>query len=208
MRVCNNGNYCMRAYGKINGQDSWFSGCVKYESVSNLCANFPGCAQTKSNNALYPTDYTTCCCNKDLCNDASLQTCSCPAGNWYQSTITGSCKCYNFIQTPKDWQSSNNDCRQQNPKATLGSIDSAFENNEILNVLKNQTSCSQVFIGLKQSSNSWSWINNDTSTYQNWRSGYPSSNSNNIYSQLNTADGKWTNIDGTAQGCYVCEIKA
>uniref|UniRef100_A0A914C5M9 Glucosylceramidase n=1 Tax=Acrobeloides nanus TaxID=290746 RepID=A0A914C5M9_9BILA len=57
-------------------------------------------------------------------------------------------------------------------------------------------------------SNSWSWINNDTSVYRNWRSGYPSSNSNNIYSQLNMADGKWTNIDGTAQACYVCEVRA
>lgn len=37
MRVCRNGNFCMRAYGKMNGQDSWFAGCVKYESISNMC---------------------------------------------------------------------------------------------------------------------------------------------------------------------------
>ena len=37
--------------------------------------------------------------------------------------------------------------------------------------------------------------------------GYPTSNGNEKYSQLNINDGKWTNIDGTNPGCYICEIK-
>uniref|UniRef100_A0A914DKH8 C-type lectin domain-containing protein n=1 Tax=Acrobeloides nanus TaxID=290746 RepID=A0A914DKH8_9BILA len=57
--------------------------------------------------------------------------CSCPSGAWYQSSVNP-CNCYNFIKTPKDWTSANNDCQQQDPRSTLTSIDSAFENNEVL----------------------------------------------------------------------------
>uniref|UniRef100_A0A914C2F7 alpha-mannosidase n=1 Tax=Acrobeloides nanus TaxID=290746 RepID=A0A914C2F7_9BILA len=132
------------------------------------------------------------------------QGCTC-SGSWYQSSINP-CDCYNFVQTPTDWTSANNDCRKQNPRASLSSVDSAFENNELLSLLQSKTSCSQAFIGMtQQTSNVWSWINNDTSPYRNWRTGYPSGN--NQCSQLNTNDGKWTNIDCTTQGCYVCEIK-
>uniref|UniRef100_A0A914CP22 Cellulase n=1 Tax=Acrobeloides nanus TaxID=290746 RepID=A0A914CP22_9BILA len=134
-------------------------------------------------------------------------TCSCPSDNWYQSTVNP-CNCYAFIQTPLNWNSANNACRQQNPKATLISIDSAFENNEILASGKNQTTCTQFFIGLERDmSNTWYWSNNDTSKYFNWRASYPNSNSNDKCSQLNTNDGTWTNIDCATTGCYICEIK-
>jgi hypothetical protein len=111
--------------------------------------------------------------------------CTCPSKNWYQSSINP-CNCYSFIQQPTDWFSANNACQQQDSRSTLVSIDSAFENNEILgmdslvkNIYtiilvmgQNQTSCSQFSIGLEQQAvNVWSWINNDTSTYRNWRAG-------------------------------------
>uniref|UniRef100_A0A914BXA5 C-type lectin domain-containing protein n=1 Tax=Acrobeloides nanus TaxID=290746 RepID=A0A914BXA5_9BILA len=126
----------------------------------------------------------------------------------YTFIVINPCNCYTFVQTPTDWATANRNCQQSNPKATLASIDSAFENSEILTSALNQTGCSQIFIGLEeQSNNGWSWVNNDMSTYRNWRSGYPSSNSNQKCSQLNTNDGTWTNVDCASNGCYVCEIK-
>uniref|UniRef100_A0A914D3T7 Uncharacterized protein n=1 Tax=Acrobeloides nanus TaxID=290746 RepID=A0A914D3T7_9BILA len=53
---------------------------------------------------------------KITCNPSG--SCSCPSGAWYQSTINP-CNCYNFVKTPKDWKSANNDCQQQNSRSTL-----------------------------------------------------------------------------------------
>uniref|UniRef100_A0A914BZS5 C-type lectin domain-containing protein n=1 Tax=Acrobeloides nanus TaxID=290746 RepID=A0A914BZS5_9BILA len=132
----------------------------------------------------------------------------CPSRAWYQSTINPN-NCYNFVKSAKDWTSANNDCQQQDSRSTLTSIDSAFENNEVLTNGQSRTGCTQFFIGLQeQLSNVWTWINNDTSAYRNWRSGYPDTNAKNKCSQLNSSDGRWTNIDcSTTTGCYVCEIK-
>uniref|UniRef100_A0A914CZB5 C-type lectin domain-containing protein n=1 Tax=Acrobeloides nanus TaxID=290746 RepID=A0A914CZB5_9BILA len=77
---------------------------------------------------------------------------------------------WRFIENQLDWTSANNACIDQS--STLPSIDSAFDNNEMLINAKNLTGCSQIFIGLQQqSSNLWSWVNNDTSSYRNWQNG-------------------------------------
>uniref|UniRef100_A0A914DQX8 C-type lectin domain-containing protein n=1 Tax=Acrobeloides nanus TaxID=290746 RepID=A0A914DQX8_9BILA len=146
-------------------------------------------------------NYVASCSNViGMCNNATVfpycpscikeeTTCECPSGNWYQSSANP-CNCFNFVQTPKTWPMANADCQQQNPKATLASIDSAFQNNDFW----------------KQNNNVWAWNNNDSSVYRNWRSGYPVGGSA-TYAELNKNDGKWTNIIGSVTGCYVCEIK-
>uniref|UniRef100_A0A914DN33 C-type lectin domain-containing protein n=1 Tax=Acrobeloides nanus TaxID=290746 RepID=A0A914DN33_9BILA len=112
------------------------------------------------------------------------KTCTCPSNEWFQSTLDP-CNCLKFSKNPIDWNSANNDSSGEN-----------------------HTNCSQFFIGLNmQTTNQWTWINNDSSLYRNWRPGYPISDNNLKCSQLNANDGKWTNIDCSSIGCYICEIR-
>uniref|UniRef100_A0AC34GQB5 UPAR/Ly6 domain-containing protein n=1 Tax=Panagrolaimus sp. ES5 TaxID=591445 RepID=A0AC34GQB5_9BILA len=66
---CNNADFCLRAFGTFNGQDGWFSTCAS----SDTCTTYPACTQTTTTGvAGHETNYTSCCCKKDLCNEMSF----------------------------------------------------------------------------------------------------------------------------------------
>uniref|UniRef100_A0AC34QD67 Uncharacterized protein n=1 Tax=Panagrolaimus sp. JU765 TaxID=591449 RepID=A0AC34QD67_9BILA len=66
---CRNADYCLRSFGTINGQNgSSFASCVTRANFNTTCQNYPACLATKSSNS----DFTTCCCKTDLCNDDSF----------------------------------------------------------------------------------------------------------------------------------------
>uniref|UniRef100_A0A914C5F7 C-type lectin domain-containing protein n=1 Tax=Acrobeloides nanus TaxID=290746 RepID=A0A914C5F7_9BILA len=136
----------------------------------------------------------------------------CPNANWTQSTVDP-CICYLLINGPNYWDSYL--CYQFQPSSKLTSIDSVFENSELVGLARNQTpACAKLFIGLESvpgpnGSRIHIWNNGDPSTYRNWEKGYPVNITNDINTHdcvvLNQADGKWTNEDCETQRCVICE---
>uniref|UniRef100_A0A914E0H5 N-acetylmuramoyl-L-alanine amidase n=1 Tax=Acrobeloides nanus TaxID=290746 RepID=A0A914E0H5_9BILA len=140
----------------------------------------------------------------DHCTTPPPPTCSCNQG-WYAST-TSTCKCYIFASGIDSWYTALNDCKVS--KSNLASIDSAFENSNLVATIKSWSpTCTKLYTGLEfdEISQGWIWVNGDKSTYRNWRAGSPSSNPDTKCAVLNLSDGKWTDeLCHEASYCYIC----
>uniref|UniRef100_A0A914DFD6 C-type lectin domain-containing protein n=1 Tax=Acrobeloides nanus TaxID=290746 RepID=A0A914DFD6_9BILA len=125
---------------------------------------------------------------------------TCPL--YFSQSKVNNRSCLAFVNGTADWNTANAQCGQLAPGATLGSIDSAFENGEIQGIING---CNNAYIGLHNVNGNWIWVNGDASVYRNWASGYPTTNANSACVVMSTSDGKWMNQDCANSSYYVCQ---
>uniref|UniRef100_A0A914DSC8 C-type lectin domain-containing protein n=1 Tax=Acrobeloides nanus TaxID=290746 RepID=A0A914DSC8_9BILA len=130
----------------------------------------------------------------------------CPSG-WYRLQ-TNPKKCLMFLSTRQSFSAANNQCSSLVSSASLVSIDSANENNEILKEASNEiNTCDKIFIGLGRNGSSWSWIDGDNQTYNNWDNGYPNADSTQNCAFIEMYNnGKWANTVCTENSCAICQL--
>lgn len=102
--------------------------------------------------------------------------------------------------------------------ASLLTINSAFENNEILPQTASND-CAQSLIGLVRNGSNWVWSNGDMNTYRNWQSRKkifstffiknlenPTNESTKNCVAFDNNAGKWYNVDCDQPQCYICQL--
>merc|ERR1711991_903503 len=64
------------------------------------------------------------------------------------------------------------------------------------------------WIGLTFENGAWKWVNGDSLSYSNWKSGEPNGNAREVYGLLSEHDGKWYSYSGNNKASYSGNNKA
>uniref|UniRef100_A0A3Q3ITG4 C-type lectin domain-containing protein n=1 Tax=Monopterus albus TaxID=43700 RepID=A0A3Q3ITG4_MONAL len=106
-------------------------------------------------------------------------------------------KTYMFISSPLTWADAQSYCRQH--YTDLATIESSAENSALYSTIPNGVN---VWIGLYR--NAWTWSDNSSSVFRNWKSGQPDNSNLNEYCVSEDSQHQWYDDNCQNQYAFIC----
>nr|XP_020471248.1 C-type lectin-like [Monopterus albus] len=102
-----------------------------------------------------------------------------------------------FISSPLTWADAQSYCRQH--YTDLATIESSAENSALYSTIPNGVN---VWIGLYR--NAWTWSDNSSSVFRNWKSGQPDNSNLNEYCVSEDSQHQWYDDNCQNQYAFIC----
>merc|ERR1719362_175735 len=179
-------------------------GCVIKPSEANVTDAFKACktAVSTCNKAQAEAiPVLVACYNKSNAFNPEIE-CSPGFTKWQN-------KCYQYIETPNDWDDDGENCRSLHSKATLVSIQNQDENNHVYSLF-NYKDGLNAWIGGYEIGNTkvWAWQDGSLFAYSNWASDEPNnvdgSEAIYMYGRTGPQPGRWNDAGTSVRIGYVC----
>uniref|UniRef100_A0A914CU95 C-type lectin domain-containing protein n=1 Tax=Acrobeloides nanus TaxID=290746 RepID=A0A914CU95_9BILA len=118
-------------------------------------------------------------------------------------------KCLDFGEVKLNFSDATFYCSTYGNKVSQLSINNAFENNEVSQALQSMGyKCDQYYLDLKRNGSNWVWLNGESTSYRNWKNGYPTNDNTQNCVSFDTQTGSWYNTGCDTQQCFICQLYA